>query len=83
MEKRAIVVTCFSDVEREKMKALVTTIKFAVYGFVGLAGGLVIGLVTAAASGANTPQATGPIIAWSLGIGLLLGLAMGAMRKGD
>jgi hypothetical protein len=65
------------------MKAFVTVVKFVVYGFVGLAGGLVIGLVTAAASGANSPQATGPIIAWSLGIGLLIGLAMGAMRKSD
>lgn len=65
------------------MKAFVTVVKLVVYGFVGLAGGLVIGLVTAAASGANSPQATGPIIAWSLGIGLLIGLAMGAMRKSD
>ena len=63
------------------MQAVSTIIRFAVYGFVGLFGGLILGVVTAMSLGVRGPAEQGPVILTGLGVGLLIGLAMAVGRK--
>lgn len=65
------------------MKVVAAVIRFAIYGIVGTAAGLILGVVTSLSSGVSDPAARAQIVMGGLIGGLLLGLAMGVKQSRD